>query len=164
LWAEGLVTLATSSSFQPTTAPGREGPAPAQPIEGQPAQPGGQEAPPAPFGGSSFTFLILALPLLLIFMMTRSQTKKQKQLESSLKTGDHVITQSGLLGKIIEISDRSTRVKLEIAPGVTVKVLKSSIQGVDGGDTPADAKPGDTKAGEKSKEPAAKDKPQEKKA
>lgn len=156
--------MATSFSFQPTTAPGREGPAPAQPVESQPAQPGGQDAAPGAFGGGPFTFLILALPLLLIFMMTRSQTKKQKQLESSLKTGDRVITQSGLLGKIVEMSDRSTRVKLEIAPGVAVQILKSSIQGVDGGDTQADAKPGDAKAGEKSKEPAAKDKPQEKKA
>jgi preprotein translocase subunit YajC len=96
-------------------------------------------------------------------MMSRSQSKKQKQLESNLKVGERVITQSGLIGKIVDISERSTRAKLEIAPGVTVQVLKSSIQGVDGGDTPADAKPGDAKAGDKSKEPA-KDKPQEKKA
>jgi len=156
--------LASSFSLQPTTAPAPGGPAPAQPVEGQPAQPGGQEPQSSPLGGGgAFPFLILALPLLLFFMMSRSQSKKQKQLESNLKAGERVITQSGLIGKIVDISERSTRVKLEIAPGVAVQVLKSSIQGVDGGDTPADAKPGDAKAGDKSKEPA-KDKPQEKKA
>jgi preprotein translocase subunit YajC len=104
--------------------------------------------------------LILLLPLLLIFLMTRSQTKKQKQLESSLKVGDRVLAQSGLIGKLIEVGDRT--VKLEIAPGVNVQMLKSSIQGLDG----ADQKPAaalDAKQDAKAKEPA-KDKPQEKKA
>ncbi len=157
--------MTSTFSFQPTTAPGREGsaPAPQQPVEGQaqPAQPGGQDAQPGPFGGGAFTFLILALPLLLIFMMTRSQNKKQKQLESSLKTGDRVVTQAGLIGKITEIGERSSRVRLEIAPGVTVQILKSSIQGVDPGETAGDAKQGEAKPGEKSKEPA---KTQDKKA
>jgi preprotein translocase subunit YajC len=129
-------------SFQPTPIPGREGPAPA-PATGQPVQgaPPAQEAPPAsPFGGGSLTtLLIMLLPILLIFMTMRGQTKKQKQLESNLKTGDTVISQSGLIGKIIELNER--KVKLEIAPGVNVWMLKSAIQGVDSGDPkPSDAK------------------------
>lgn len=92
--------------------------------------------------------LIMLLPILLIFLTMRGQTKKQKQVESSLKTGDTVVTQSGLIGKITELGE--TRVKIEIAPGVAVRMLKSSISGVDGGEP---AKTGD-----------AKDKPQEKKA
>lgn len=83
--------------------------------------------------------LMFALPLLLIFMMTRNQNKRQKQLESSLKSGDRVITQAGLIGKIVEINANTGRVKLEIAPGVNVQVLRSSIQGVDGGDAAAAA-------------------------
>jgi preprotein translocase subunit YajC len=90
--------------------------------------------------------------------MTRNQNKKQRQLESNLKTGDRVITQSGFIGKIIDINERSARVKLEIAPGVVVQIVKSTIQGVDAGEMSAEAK-----AGDKSKEPA-KDKAQEKKA
>jgi preprotein translocase subunit YajC len=81
----------------------------------------------------------MLLPILLIFMTMRGQTKKQKQLESTLKTGDTVVTQSGLIGKILELNERT--VKLEIAPGVNVRMLKSAIQGVDSGDPkPADAK------------------------
>lgn len=92
--------------------------------------------------------LIVVLPVLLLFMTMRGQTKKQRQIESSLKTGDTVITQSGLIGKIAEMSE--TRVKVNIAPGVTVQMLKSAISGVDAGEP----KPADV----------SKDKPQEKKA
>lgn len=83
--------------------------------------------------------LFFLLPLLLVFMMTRSQNKKQRELESALKPGDQVVTQAGLIGKLLEVGERT--VKLEIAPGVNVKVLKASIQGVDGdGAKPAEAK------------------------
>ena len=139
---KGLVTLASSYSFQPSAAPGREGAAPAQPVEGQPSAPPAQgpEGPPGGGMGSMGILLMFALPLLLIFMMTRSQNKKQRQLESALKTGDRVITQSGLIGKIVDINASSTRVKLEIAPGVNIQILKSAIQGVDGGEAVAAAK------------------------
>lgn len=138
-------------AFQPTpAAPGREGTqAPA------PTTPGTAPADGAPHGGAPggalggvMPLLIIVLPVLLLFMTMRGQTKKQKQLESSLKTGDTVITQSGMVGKIIEMSE--TRVKVEIAPGVSVRMLKSAISGVDAGEP----KPAD----------ATKDKPQEKKA
>ncbi|XXT14417.1 preprotein translocase subunit YajC [Sorangium sp. So ce429] len=130
--------MASSNSYQPNAAPGRAGTAPAAPVEGQSSPPpSGQEAQPAPFGGMGFSFLILALPLLLIFVMTRSQNKKQKQLESNLKVGDRVFTQSGILGRITDISANSPRVKLEIAPGVNVQILKSAIQGPDPGEVAA---------------------------
>jgi preprotein translocase subunit YajC len=138
------------STYSQPTAPGQAGgPPPTTPGTAPP------EAPPAgggaaPFGGPQ-TLLIMLLPLLLIFLTMRGQTKKQKQVESSLKTGDTVITQSGLIGKVTEFIGE-TRVKVEIAPGVNVRMLKSAISGVDGGD----AKPADAKD--------AKDKPQEKKA
>ncbi|MGK3993179.1 preprotein translocase subunit YajC [Sorangium sp. So ce1024] len=142
--------MASSNWFQPNAAPGRAGNAPAAPAEGQPSPPSGGEAPPAPFGGGAFSFLILALPLLLIFVMTRSQNKKQKQLEASLKVGDRVYTQSGILGRITDLSPNSPRVKLEIAPGVNVQILKSAIQGPD----PGEAAAADAKAADKAKEPA----------
>jgi preprotein translocase subunit YajC len=145
-------------AFQPTAAPGRDAPgtpgAPAQPTPGttQPegAPPGpASSSPSGPLGGGIMPLLIMVLPILLIFFTMRGQTKKQKQIESNLKTGDTVVTQSGLIGKLTELGE--TRVKVEIAPGVAVRMLKSSISGVDGGEV---AKTAD----------AAKDKPQEKKA
>jgi preprotein translocase subunit YajC len=140
-------------AFQPTAAPGREAPAPgapAQPTPGttQPEGPPPGQSPPSPLGGGITPFLIMVLPILLIFLTMRGQTKKQKQIEGSLKTGDTVVTQSGLIGKLTDLGE--TRVKIEIAPGVTVRMLKSSISGVDGGEAVKTAD--------------AKDKPQEKKA
>jgi len=138
-------------SFQPT-APGREGPA-APPTNTGTAAPDAPQSAPSSGGAFSgpMTILIMLLPILLIFMTMRGQTKKQKQVESSLKTGDTVVTQSGLIGKVTEFIGE-TRVKVEIAPGVNVRMLKSAISGVDGGDVKTDAKTD------------AKDKGQEKKA
>jgi preprotein translocase subunit YajC len=137
-------------SFQPT-APG-QGPAAPPPTTTGTAPADG----PAPggggggaFGGGVMPLLIMVLPILLIFMTMRGQTKKQKQIEQGLKTGDTVITQSGLIGKVTEMIGE-TRVKLEIAPGVSVRMLKSAISGIDAGDQKTTAE--------------VKDKPQEKKA
>lgn len=72
-------------------------------------------------------------------MMTRNQNKKQKQLEEALKVGDRVVSQAGLIGRLVEVGERT--VKLEIAPGVNVQVLKSAISGLDASDQKAsDAK------------------------
>jgi preprotein translocase subunit YajC len=82
--------------------------------------------------------LIMFLPMLLvIFLLNRSQGKKQKELESKLKKGDRVVTSAGLIGKITEMGTRYA--KLELAPGVKVTVLKSSIQGLDSGEEPVPA-------------------------
>ncbi len=145
-------------SMQPNqiTAPGRTEGAPAAPpspatttsTQPPPVDGGAQAAPP---GMGLSTILMLAAPLLLVFFMSRSQANKQKQVEAKLKVGDRVVTRSGLIGKIIELGDRTA--KLEIAPGVNVQMLKTAIEGVDGG---SDAKD--------EKKDAAKDKAEEKKS
>jgi len=97
--------------------------------------------------------ILLVVSFLLLFMTMRGQNKKQKQIEASLKTGETVVTQAGLIGKIVTLGERE--VKLEIAPGVNVRVLKSAIQGID---------PGETKSGDAKDAKDAKDGKQEKKA
>ncbi len=120
--------------YQPTSAPGREGSAPVttQPVQGPP--PSGTEAPPAqaPGLGGWFLPLVMILPFIFIFLSARGQKKKQSELESSIKTGDTVLTQSGLYGKVVNVDERDVR--LEIAPGVNVRVLKSALAGVDTSD------------------------------
>ncbi len=77
--------------------------------------------------------ILLLLPLLFImFWSTRSQQKKQQKALEELKKGDRVLTQSGLVGKLVEIGDRYA--KVELAPGVKVEVLKSGLLGKDLGD------------------------------
>lgn len=128
---------------QPSNAAPAGEAAPAPAPNAHTTTPSGPDAQPPPggggLGGGITPLLIMLLPILLIFMTMRGQTKKQKAIEANLKTGDTVITQSGLIGKIVEMGEN--RVKIEIAPGVGVRMLKSAIQGVDGGD----AKPAETK-------------------
>lgn len=81
--------------------------------------------------------LMIAPLLLLMFWSSRSQQKKQEKVLSSLTKGDRVITQSGLVGKFLETSERLA--KIEIAPGVKVDVLRSSILGKDSAETQAQA-------------------------
>ncbi|MFO0548251.1 MAG: preprotein translocase subunit YajC [Polyangiaceae bacterium] len=102
----------------------------------QPSDPNSAPASGAPSGGSGgggaggmWQMLIFALPILLIFLMMRGQNKKQKELETSLKVGDRVVTRGGAIGKIIRRNDRN--VDLELAPGVVVSFRRESIEGLD---------------------------------
>ena len=54
------------------------------------------------------------------------QAKEHKTLLESLKTGDEVISNSGILGKIIKINNQFATV--EVAKNVEVKIQKQTIQ------------------------------------
>jgi preprotein translocase subunit YajC len=143
-----------SMMSQPAEAPGREGtqpPAqPAQPSEGAPPP----SAPPPSGGGLSMGMMLL-LPLVLfgvIILMNRGEKKRRSELETKLKKGDRVLTRSGIAGKLIEVGERTVR--LEIAPGVNVTMVKTAIEGLDPGDTD---KPKDDKSKELPKESAKAD-------
>jgi preprotein translocase subunit YajC len=119
-------------SLQPSqTAPPPPGVGqPTVPVQGPPP-PANGPAPPAGGGSSLLLMLVVFLPFILFMYFTsRSQQKKQKDLESKLKKGDRVVTQSGLVGKLIE-NDPGRHVRVEIAPGVKVQMLKSAIAGLD---------------------------------
>jgi preprotein translocase subunit YajC len=56
-------------------------------------------------------------------------------MEAKLKKGDRVVTQSGLVGKLVDPPE-GRHARIEIAPGVKVQVLRTSIAGLDAEDTP----------------------------
>ncbi len=134
--------MASAASFYQAVppAPGRPQagqPAAAKPAVTQPEKPGGKDAPPQGGeqpGSMSLLFpILLLLPLLLImFFSSRSQQKKQQAVITSLKKGDRVVTQAGLVGKLVELGDRYA--KVEVAPGVKVEILKTGLLGKDTGD------------------------------
>jgi len=74
------------------------------------------------------------IPLILIFaimyfLLIRPQQKKLKQhqaMVAALRRGDQVITQGGLIGKVTKVKD-DNEVEVEIATGVNVRVVKSTI-------------------------------------
>ncbi|QCO57372.1 preprotein translocase subunit YajC (plasmid) [Pseudorhodobacter turbinis] len=74
------------------------------------------------------------MPLVLIFaimyfLLIRPQQKKLKEhkaMVEALRRGDQVLTQGGLLGKVVKVGDDGI-VEVEIADGVKVKALKHTI-------------------------------------
>jgi preprotein translocase subunit YajC len=80
-------------------------------------------------GGSPLAGLMPILMMLVIFvpfflLMSRRQ-KKEAQARASLKKGDRVMTNAGLIGELVEADDRVARVK--VAPGVTVQVVANTL-------------------------------------
>ena len=75
------------------------------------------------------------IPLILIFVifyffLIRPQQKKikdHKAMVGSLKRGDEVITSGGIFGKIEKVHE-DDKIDLSISEGITVKVVKSTIQ------------------------------------
>lgn len=85
-----------------------------------------------PAGGASSMLLqflpLIALFVLFYFLMIRPQQRRMKQHQqmiAGVKRGDQVVLSSGMVGKVVRVEDKE--VGVEIAQGVTVKVVKSMI-------------------------------------
>lgn len=72
-----------------------------------------------------FFAAMIAVFYFLIIRPQQKQRKKQEEFLASLKVGDTVVTQAGILGKITSMEDNI--VTLEIAKDVKVKILKQAI-------------------------------------
>ena len=78
-------------------------------------------------GLSSLIFLGLLIGIF-YFMLIRPQKKRMeshRELVESIGVGDQIITMTGLYGTVRAIGDED--VEIEIAPGTTVRFLKSAI-------------------------------------
>ena len=89
-----------------------------------------QAAAPAAGGGAAFAqFIPLILVFLIMyFLIMRPQQKKMAQhraMVEALKKGDNVITQGGIIGKVVAVRD--DEVEVEIAQGVRIRVVRSTI-------------------------------------
>ncbi|MDF0601487.1 preprotein translocase subunit YajC [Psychromarinibacter sp. C21-152] len=81
--------------------------------------------------GSAFTSFV---PLILIFaimyfLLIRPQQKKVKEhqkMVEALRRGDQVVTQGGVVGKVTKVKDDG-EIEVEIAQGVKVRVIKSTV-------------------------------------
>ena len=75
------------------------------------------------------------LPLILIFaimyfLLIRPQQKKMKEHQAmveAVRRGDQVVTQGGLIGKVSKVKEGENEIEVEIADGVKVRVIKSTI-------------------------------------
>jgi preprotein translocase subunit YajC len=107
----------------------------AQNVQPKAVNPGiAQDANPSPSpgagpGGSPFAQLMPMLMILVVlvpfFLLMSRRQKKEAAARASLKKGDRVVANSGLLGELVEIDDRIAKVK--IAPGFTVQILANTV-------------------------------------
>ena len=81
-------------------------------------------------GIMDFAFPIVLL-VLFYFMLIRPQSKRAKEhrtMQGALAKGDEVVTDGGLMGKIVNIGDNAITVQL--AENLDVKVRRESISSV----------------------------------
>ncbi len=76
----------------------------------------------------SFVPLILIF-VIMYFLLIRPQQKKVKdhrKMVESLRRGDQVVTQGGLIGKVTKVKEEN-ELEVEIAQGVKARVVRSTI-------------------------------------
>jgi preprotein translocase subunit YajC len=84
--------------------------------------------------GGSGGFLASMLPLIAIFvifyfLLIRPQQKRAKEhklMVENLRRGDQVVTSGGMLAKVTKVAE-GDEVEVEIAQGIKVKLIRSTI-------------------------------------
>ena len=89
-----------------------------------------QTAAPAQSDASLISLLpMIGILIIFYFLLIRPQSKRakeHKQMVQALQRGDEIITNGGILGLVINVSE--SYVIVEIAPTVEVTVTKSAVQ------------------------------------
>lgn len=100
------------------------------------AQAAGAAAPNPLMQLAPFILIIVVMYFLLI-RPQQQQRKKHMEMVSAVRRGDTVVTQGGLVGKVTKVIDER-EVMVEIADGVTVRVLKHTLSDVQSKTQPVD--------------------------
>ncbi|TAJ78620.1 MAG: preprotein translocase subunit YajC [Gallionellaceae bacterium] len=86
-------------------------------------------AAPAQGGGIMDFLPLIALLAVFYFLVLRPQQKRAKEVKTMLEAmqkGDEVVTNGGVLGRVVKVGE--SYVSIEVAEGVTVNVQKVAIQ------------------------------------
>lgn len=76
----------------------------------------------------AFILLLLAAFWFLLIRPAQRRQKQQQALLSEVEVGDEIVTAGGLYGTVTEVHD--DEVRLEIAPGLQVRLARKAIAGV----------------------------------
>ncbi len=101
-------------------------------------------------GGGDFLislFPIIVMFAIVYFLIIRPQSqrvKRHREMVEALRRGDTVVTSGGIMGKVTKVADNEATV--EIAEGVRVRVVKSTISEVTSKPEPAAAPPAANKS------------------
>ncbi|MEO0486048.1 MAG: preprotein translocase subunit YajC [Pseudomonadota bacterium] len=90
------------------------------------------------FGQLLFPLLIIAIFYLLVFRPQQQKVKAHQKMVSELRRGDQVVTQGGVIGKVTKVHENN-ELDVEIAQGVKVRVVQSTITEVRSKTEPAES-------------------------
>lgn len=86
----------------------------------------------APSGPNMMDFAFpVVLLVLFYFMLIRPQSKRAKEhrlMQEALTKGDEVVTDGGLMGKIVKVGDNA--ITLQLAEKLEVKIRRESVSSV----------------------------------
>jgi preprotein translocase subunit YajC len=93
--------------------------------------PGAQPTPAQSLFGSPLILIVLMI-VMMYFMMIRPQSQQRKRLAKlleSLKSGDRVVTTSGIVGVVVTVKDktvslRSSDAKMEVTKSSVMEILE----------------------------------------
>ena len=70
--------------------------------------------------------LIFAIMYFLLIRPQQRKLKDHKKMVDSLRRGDMIVTQGGLIGKVTKVKE-DNEVEVELAKGVQVRVVQSTV-------------------------------------
>ena len=82
----------------------------------------------------SFLFLMIGIFIIFYFFLIRPNQKKEKErrnMQSSLKKGDKILTHSGIFATVSKASDNNEEISIEI-PKMSVRLNLSLISSITG--------------------------------
>lgn len=92
-------------------------------------------------GIASLVPLILVF-LIMYFLLIRPQQRKLKEhqaMVAALRRGDQIVTSGGIVGKVTKVKEGENEIEVEIAPGINVRVVRSTVSSVVSKTEPAKA-------------------------
>lgn len=98
-------------------------------------------------GAPQWTYLMYAIPIILLLMFFRAGSKQKKDLQkalAALKKNDKVVTSGGILGVVVAVKENEDEVTLKVddTSNTRIRVLRSSIVRITSGDqTVGETKP-----------------------
>lgn len=92
-----------------------------------------QDAGGAAGGGFEMLIMLGVFGLIFYFMLYRPQAKRvkdHKNLVTSLGKGDEVLTQGGMVGKIVKVSDDKDFIEIGLNDTTNIVIQKSAVSAV----------------------------------
>ena len=92
-----------------------------------------QDAGGAAGGGFEMLIMLGVFGLIFYFMLYRPQAKRVKEhkdLVTSLSKGDEVLTQGGMVGKIVKVTDEKDFIEIALNDSTNIVIQKSAVSAV----------------------------------